>query len=518
MANKWRKNVEYNNLLNFRTMSNIRALKEQVDQIARIEEVVRDVADLKPAGNGRLVGLCPFHDERTPSFSVNTVRGRFRCFGSCGVAGSVYDFVMKHRQVDFKDAVLILAGRYGIVDDGSVPVQVKDRLKSQARPQVAVDRIPWENYLPHTDEGLWPENTYFKFMVNHYGEQAARDHFREKKLGTSKLFRIQEGYAVMFPYISISGELTQVKTILCNPATGKRIRKIHSYETWNWKTRAYAPAGSAAVEDKYVQDAARFTGLYLLDKVVRKRGHNLRACFYNEQSLSKRPALEALIVEAEKSADTVEMYDNNRRFVCLALGGANGCRWTTKEVASVLKGRKVKLGADLSPGNVQYHSWEKELPVLRGYGITVVMSDTLENLATEQDRADKLDIADLLLRTKYSSFVSPVEPSHPSIESRPIQPDSDINFPASIAKEIEPRFELIWTELIDELEAFFRTNPVNVAESFYNGCERITGRENIEKAIKADLGKMKTHNGNPTFSACIDRLNHFRSIIANANQ
>lgn len=83
-----------------------------VRERSRIEEVVREYVTLKSAGGGSLKGLCPFHDEKTPSFNVNAGRGYFHCFG-CQEGGDVFAFVMKMDHLGFTEAVEKLAGRSG---------------------------------------------------------------------------------------------------------------------------------------------------------------------------------------------------------------------------------------------------------------------------------------------------------------------------------------------------------------------------------------------------------------------
>lgn len=80
---------------------------------ARIDEVIGDQVTLKPAGGGSLKGLCPFHDERSPSFHVTPAKGFYHCFG-CQAGGDVIDFVMKTDMVTFAEAVEKLAARYGV--------------------------------------------------------------------------------------------------------------------------------------------------------------------------------------------------------------------------------------------------------------------------------------------------------------------------------------------------------------------------------------------------------------------
>jgi DNA primase len=84
-----------------------------VRENARIEEVVSDYVTLRNAGGGSRKGLCPFHDEKSPSFNVNPSRGFFHCFG-CGEGGDVIAFLMKIDGLGFGEAVERLADRYGV--------------------------------------------------------------------------------------------------------------------------------------------------------------------------------------------------------------------------------------------------------------------------------------------------------------------------------------------------------------------------------------------------------------------
>src|ERR1700748_1712091 len=86
----------------------IAAIREQV----RIEDVVGDYVQLKRAGADSLKGLCPFHNEKSPSFHVRPNHGHFHCFG-CGEGGDVYAFVQKIEHVSFVEAVELLADRIG---------------------------------------------------------------------------------------------------------------------------------------------------------------------------------------------------------------------------------------------------------------------------------------------------------------------------------------------------------------------------------------------------------------------
>jgi DNA primase len=87
--------------------------KEIVKQQADIVRVVGDYVKLKKAGAQNYSGLCPFHDEKTPSFSVHATRQFYHCFG-CGVSGDVFSFVQKIENVTFPEAVRAVAQKLGI--------------------------------------------------------------------------------------------------------------------------------------------------------------------------------------------------------------------------------------------------------------------------------------------------------------------------------------------------------------------------------------------------------------------
>lgn len=84
----------------------------EVRQRNRIDDVVGEYVALRNAGGGALKGLCPFHDEKTPSFNVRPTHGTFHCFG-CGEGGDVIKFLMKIDHLGFVEAVERLADRVG---------------------------------------------------------------------------------------------------------------------------------------------------------------------------------------------------------------------------------------------------------------------------------------------------------------------------------------------------------------------------------------------------------------------
>ena len=105
-----------------------RATIERIQDTAQIVEVVSDFVSLKRRGTN-YVACCPFHHEKTPSFSVSPSKGIFKCFG-CGKAGNAVAFVMEHEQMSYVEALKYLGKKYGIevVDKEESPEDVQQRL------------------------------------------------------------------------------------------------------------------------------------------------------------------------------------------------------------------------------------------------------------------------------------------------------------------------------------------------------------------------------------------------------
>ena len=87
--------------------------RERVRDASRIEQVVGEYVALRNAGGGNMKGLCPFHDEKTPSFQVSPSRGYYHCFG-CGEGGDVFAFLSKIESLTFVETVQRLAERANI--------------------------------------------------------------------------------------------------------------------------------------------------------------------------------------------------------------------------------------------------------------------------------------------------------------------------------------------------------------------------------------------------------------------
>lgn len=158
--------------------------RETVQRIldsANIVEVVSDFVRLKKRG-ANFIGLCPFHNERTPSFSVSPTKGICKCF-SCGKGGSAVGFVMEHEQMSYNEALRYLAKKYHI--------EIKETEVSDKELQRENDR---ESMLAVNSFAL----KYFHTNLKHSPEgcDIGLAYFRERGINDAMIERFKLGYAL----------------------------------------------------------------------------------------------------------------------------------------------------------------------------------------------------------------------------------------------------------------------------------------------------------------------------------
>ena len=130
------------------------ACVEKILQAAKIEEVVGDFVSLRKRG-ANYIGLCPFHNERTPSFTVSPAKNIFKCFG-CGEGGSPVHFIMKHEQLDYPGALRYLAAKYHIEIEETQLGEEESRQRSEREGRFAVNEFAckyFEHCLWETEDG-----------------------------------------------------------------------------------------------------------------------------------------------------------------------------------------------------------------------------------------------------------------------------------------------------------------------------------------------------------------------------
>jgi DNA primase len=137
--------------------------KQQILETVRIEEVVGDFVSLKKRG-ANLLGNCPFHNERTPSFTVSPVKGFYKCFG-CGKAGDSITFVMEHEHFTFPEALRYLAKKYSIPIEEEAPTAEFIEQQTQRENLFTVTAFAekfYQDYLWENEEGKAIGLSYFR--------------------------------------------------------------------------------------------------------------------------------------------------------------------------------------------------------------------------------------------------------------------------------------------------------------------------------------------------------------------
>ncbi len=136
---------------------------DEVIDTARIEDVVGDFVGLKRRGSN-MIGLCPFHNEKTPSFNVSPSKGIFKCFG-CGQAGNSVKFIMELEKLSYPETIKYLAKKYNIqVEEDEQPVEFKQEQFERESMYLLNQWVLeyFQEQMLHTEEGQSVALSYFK--------------------------------------------------------------------------------------------------------------------------------------------------------------------------------------------------------------------------------------------------------------------------------------------------------------------------------------------------------------------
>ena len=153
----------------------------EVFETAKIEEVVGDFVNLKRRGVS-MIGLCPFHNEKTPSFTVSPNKGIYKCFG-CGVGGDSIKFIMEHEQFSYPEAIRYLANKYGIKIE-----------EEQLTPEQDVERQRRDSLFIINDFAV---NYYHDNLMNSdIGKSVGLSYFKQRGFREDTIKKFQLGFAL----------------------------------------------------------------------------------------------------------------------------------------------------------------------------------------------------------------------------------------------------------------------------------------------------------------------------------
>ncbi len=154
---------------------------QQVLDISQVEDIIQDYVNLRRAGVN-LLGLCPFHDEKTPSFSVSPSKNIYKCFG-CGKGGGPVQFLMEHDGLSFPEAIRNLAKRYNIELEETQNNDPEYQKEKQLNESLIIINEYAKDYF---EKQLWDTND---------GKAIALSYFKERGFRENIIRKFQLGYA-----------------------------------------------------------------------------------------------------------------------------------------------------------------------------------------------------------------------------------------------------------------------------------------------------------------------------------
>ncbi|MBT7394532.1 MAG: DNA primase [Prolixibacteraceae bacterium] len=147
---------------------------ERILDAAEISDVVSDFVTLRKRGVNQL-GLCPFHNEKTPSFTVSPAKGIFKCFG-CGKGGNSVNFIMEHESLTYPEALKWLAKKYNIEVVEKEETEEQKQLKDERESLMIVSSFAQKYFMRY----LWEENEGRTIGLGYFRERSFRDDILKK--------------------------------------------------------------------------------------------------------------------------------------------------------------------------------------------------------------------------------------------------------------------------------------------------------------------------------------------------
>lgn len=324
----------------------IQAVKAKND----ILDIAIDLLDepLHHKGNGNFVCKCPFHDEKTGSFVVSRSKQIYKCFG-CGEGGDVIQLVMKCKSMDFKQAVEYLGGGKPTFSHDNKPI-----IKAQEKPK-KIGFIPFE-LVEKSADNISEPSTLKNFFYDTFGRTKTNAVWQSYKVGRTR------NKSTIFFQIDLHGR--------CR--TGKVIDYMDNGHR-NHDARTY----------------------WVHTEMMKKGGlpsdWQLSQCLFGEHLLND-PTKAVALVEAEKTALIGAILHPSSIWV--AVGGEQNFK---ANILQPLKGRTVTAFPDLHPENKSFDCWFKVAEELNAQGFKISVSNFWADLATDEQKARKLDIGDLMI-------------------------------------------------------------------------------------------------------------------------
>lgn len=316
-------------LIYFMTTTEIKSVKQNCD----IVKVISHFIELKRDG-ANYIATCPFHIERSKSFTVSQSKNIFKCFG-CGKSGDVIDFVKYHKGIPQPEAVQWCA------DFENITIQPEYTPEPYTEPIISY--FHRGTFLNAMNSPKRYDNNFIKWLWSVYPNGYIDYHVSSSKHWPG---------AIVFWYEDNRGLIRSGKIMQYDQQTGKRIKDPKPLITW-------------------------------AHKVLRLPGYNFEICLFGEHLLNKYPDRSVCIVESEKTAIIASIAYQN--YIWLASGSLTNL---TYKRCKVLKGRNVTLYPDVGAEE----RWKEKMEQLQQ-----LMPDTKYSMRAMKSNEKGYDLCDYIL-------------------------------------------------------------------------------------------------------------------------
>jgi len=288
-----------------------KATIQRINEEARVEDIVGEFVTLKKRG-ANLQGLCPFHNEKSPSFSVNPARNIYKCFG-CGKAGGPLQFLMDYQQLSYPDALRYVAKKYNI------EIEEEHRTDEEKDKETEKHNLTESIYIANAAA----QKFFTDYMLNNDNGRIGLAYFKERGFLMHTIEKFQLGYApetgtAFTKYATDKGFNIDVlkKAGLTSPKEGSTydfFRNRVMFPVHNMTGKVVAFGGRIMVKDekspKYVNTA---------ESEVYQKSKILYGAYFAKQEIRKQD--ECLLVEGY--TDVISLHQAGMENVVASSGTA----------------------------------------------------------------------------------------------------------------------------------------------------------------------------------------------------
>lgn len=381
---------------------------EEVKQRINIVDVVSRYVNLKKSGKN-YVGLCPFHQEKTPSFYVSPDKGLYHCFG-CGAAGDVFSFLINYRNITFKEALEELAHEAGLeLPKRDEKISSEGSIVLELNKEIAV--------------------FYHIYLNSKYGEEG-KNYLKKRNISSEIQEKFLLGYApsnpiLLIKYLEKKGfskdDILKAKVIYFiknewkDPFSGRIIFPIMNSRG---KIIGFGGRTLTNEEPKYLNSP---------ESEVFSKGRNLYALYQAKESIKKEG--EAILVEGYM--DAISLHQAGITNVVASLGTA-----FTSSQAKLLRSytNKVILGYDQDSAG--YQAGKRALSLLELEGIDVYWL----SLPREVKDPDEF-----IQKYSKDEFLKLIKESKPSLE---FLIENTLNLPMVLKDKLEEIIEILTSSIL----------------------------------------------------------------------